>query len=70
MVDSYKPIREMGISKRSLAQGTLTKWTVDLEQWGLITIDNPKNNRKDKIYTITDDGIFTLKFITATTKTN
>jgi hypothetical protein len=68
MLDRYKPIRDMGITKRKLAQGTLTKWTSDLEKWGLISIDNPKNNRKDKVYTIKDDGIFTLKFITATSK--
>lgn len=67
--EKYKPIRVVGKkNKRDLAQGTLTKWTIDLENWGLIKIENPEGNRKDKIYRLTDDGLFTLKYIKAVSK--
>jgi hypothetical protein len=69
MKSHYVPIRDVGkITKRQLAQGTLTKWTIDLENWGLIQIGNPEGNRKDKLYKLTDDGLFTLKFIQATSR--
>lgn len=55
-------------NKRSLQYGTLSKWLQDLKEWDLIKIDNPEDNRKSKNVEITEDGIFTLKFIQAMDK--
>lgn len=59
---SYTQIRDNhGRARRGLSPGTLSKWTADLVKMGLIR-EKPTDNRKEKLYEITDDGIFTLKF--------
>jgi hypothetical protein len=57
-------------NKRTLQYGTLSKWLQDLNEWDLIKINNPEDNRKLKNVEITEDGIFTLKFIQAMEKKN
>jgi hypothetical protein len=64
MEKEYKPLREGDRkAKRNLSRGTLSKWIHDLISWGLVTEEFKKDNKKEKNIKITDDGIFTLKFI-------
>lgn len=69
MEKDYKPLRkEDQKAKRNLSRGTLSKWIQDLISWGLVTEEFKKNNKKEKNIKITEDGIFTLKFIRAARK--
>ncbi len=71
MEHKYKPIREIHRKlKKSLSRGTLSKWIQDLILWGIVEEDYIKNNKKEKLLKITEDGIFTLKFINAARKRN
>jgi DNA-binding HxlR family transcriptional regulator len=61
----------------TLSKGTLSKWLRDLESWGLVTRDHGETeavvrgkkvkvpNRREKKVKITQDGVFTLRFILA-----
>jgi hypothetical protein len=71
MKDAYKPLREENKKlKRTLSRGTLSKWIYDLISWGLVSEEYVENSRKEKKIKITDDGIFTLKYIKAANKRN
>jgi hypothetical protein len=71
MKDNYKPLKEENNKlKRTLSRGTLSKWIYDLISCGLVSEEYVENNKKEKKIKITDDGIFTLKFITAANKRN
>ncbi len=71
MKKEYKPIKEVNkISKRDLSRGTLSKWIQDLTSWGLITTEYVENSKKEKMIKLTDDGLFTLKFVKASNKRN
>lgn len=64
MKKRYTPIRETGDrkTKRIYSRGTLTKNLATLIEWGLVSeMEHPKS-KKEKMYTITEDGKFTLKF--------
>jgi hypothetical protein len=64
MKKRYTPIRETGDrkTKRTYARGTLTKNLATLIEWGLVSeMDHPKS-KKEKMYSITEDGKFALKF--------
>lgn len=69
MKDSYKPLREDDKKlKRTLSKGTLSKWICDLNSWGLVSQEYIENSKKEKKIKITDDGIFTFKYINAANK--
>lgn len=63
MKNVYKPLRGINnIAKRNLSRGTLSKWIQDLISWGLVSQEFFKDKKEKKVK-ITDDGIFTFKFI-------
>lgn len=69
MEKEYMPLREGDRkAKRNLSRGTLSKWIHDLILWGIVTEDFKKDNKKEKKIKITEDGVFTLKFIKAARK--
>lgn len=71
MKENYKPLREENKKlKRTLSRGTLSKWIYDLISWGLVSEEYVENSKKEKKIKITDDGIFTLKYIKAADKRN
>lgn len=66
MMPRYKPIRESGIkTKRELQKGTFSKWMRDLCLWGLIEESYLGSSKREKVLTITNDGIFALKLISS-----
>lgn len=62
---TYKPVRDMGErkTKRKLEGGTLTKLTESLLEWGLIFGQYKQGSKKEKLFTITADGILALRFV-------
>ena len=64
MKKQYKPIRDIGDkkTKRELGSGTLTKLLANMLDWDLIHEEFRPGSRKEKIYSITPDGEFALKF--------
>lgn len=64
MKRNYKPVRDMGDTKtkRELGSGTLTKLVANLMEWDLIHEEFLPGSRKEKIYSISPDGEFALKF--------
>ncbi|MDP3444375.1 MAG: hypothetical protein Q8T08_16075 [Ignavibacteria bacterium] len=61
----YKPVRDMGekTTKRKLEGGTLTKLTESLLEWRLIHGQYKSGSKKEKLFTITPDGILALRFV-------
>lgn len=71
MKEEYKPIRENNRKmKRNLSRGTLSKWINDLYKWGLLCTNYAKDNKKEKVINITNDGLFALNFIKASNNQN
>jgi hypothetical protein len=71
MKEEYKPIRENTRKmKRNLSRGTLSKWINDLYKWGLLSTNYAKDNKKEKVISITNDGLFALNFIRASNNQN
>lgn len=64
MKKRYKPVRDIGDkkTKRELGSGTLTKLMANMLEWNLVTEEFRHGSKKDKIYSITLDGEFALKF--------
>lgn len=60
----YKPVRDIGDkkTKRELGSGTLTKLLANMLEWDLVVEEFRPGNKKEKNYTITQDGEFALKF--------
>jgi len=62
--DEYKPVRALkGKTERKLTGGVLTKLVSSLIEWGLVEEGYKKGSKKEKEYTITEDGVFALKFV-------
>lgn len=63
LAKQYVPIRETGKAKRELKDGVFNSLTRDLLKWALISESLKEGSRKEKKYSITPDGEFTLKFV-------
>ena len=59
----YEIVRENGKEKRDLKQGTFNSLIGSLLEWELISEEFKKGSKKEKVYHITPDGEFTVKFI-------
>lgn len=65
MQERYMPMRSpAGITKRSFSRPTMTKWLRQLNDWGLIEINQGKNQR-EKVVALSDEGKFTARFLRA-----
>lgn len=64
----YIPIRDTGKAKRELKDGVFNSMTKDLLRWKLIGEEFREKSKKEKIYFITSDGEFTLKFVNLSEK--
>lgn len=64
MKKRYKPVRDIGDkkTKRELGSGTLTKLLANMLEWDLVIEEFRSGSKKEKIYKITQDGEFALKF--------
>ena len=61
--EEYIPIRERQRKKMELKQGTFNALIDNLIQWGFIDVTYKKGSKKEKEYSITPDGEFTLNFV-------
>lgn len=61
----YVPVRERGEkkTKRVFNSAILSKYLSSLEGWNLVQERYKSGNKKEKIYSITSDGILALRFI-------
>ena len=65
MQERYMPMRSpAGITKRTFSRPTMTKWLRQLNDWGLIEINQGKNQR-EKVVALSDEGRFTARFLRA-----
>lgn len=72
MKKRYKPVRDIGDkkTKRELGSGTMTKLLANMLEWDLVTEEFRSGSKKEKIYSITPDGEFALKFFLTQQKKN
>lgn len=61
--EEYIPIRERQRKKMELKQGTFNALIDNLIQWGFIDVTFKEGSKKEKEYSITPDGEFTLNFV-------
>lgn len=67
MISTYTPIRFMGEKKqeRTPHRGTITKILSPLMEWELIEERQRPNNKREKEYRLTQDGIFALSILSS-----